>query len=436
MSRRVLIITYYWPPAGGAGVQRWLKFVKYLPQSGFEPYVLTVDPAYATYPVIDQSLGKEVPHSVRVIRTKTREPFGLYKKLFQKKEVPYSGFANEKEAGLPEKISRMIRGNLFIPDARKGWNRYAIQKAGEIIREEHIETVITTGPPHSTHLIGLALKKELNLPWIADLRDPWTDIYYYDKLYHSSLAKKLDSHMEKNVLETADRIIVVSDHMKKMFLTKTAKEISHKIAVIPNGFDEEDFAFPATKPRDEFLITYTGTMTEEYDIGGFMQALHTIIRETAAPVRLRFVGTISPQVKECVKHYGLDAYTTYIEQVPHQEVVTFMKETSALLLAIAHTQGNKALLSGKLFEYLATGNPILGIGPSDGDAATILQECKRGEMFDYHDITGIMGFLSKIVGNWKDNLESLDKTNQTFLKYSRKQLTRQLAELLDSFNDK
>ena len=197
--KKVLIITYYWPPSGGAGVQRWLKFVKYLPEFNIHPYVLSVDPQYASFPVLDESLEKEVPESVQVFKTKSREPFSFYKKITGESEIPYAGFVNQGNPGLLNKIARVIRGNLFIPDARVGWNKFALKKAIEIIQKYEIDTLITTSPPHSTQLIGLKLKNKTGVNWIADLRDPWTDIYYYKQMYHTIWAKKLDEKYEKKV---------------------------------------------------------------------------------------------------------------------------------------------------------------------------------------------------------------------------------------------
>ena len=194
--KKVLIITYYWPPSGGSGVQRWLKFSKYLPEFGIEPIVLTVDPDFATYPSIDTTLELEVSDSIRVYRTKAKNPLEVYQKI-RRKPAPQSGFAGEKKSGLLDKIFRFIRGNVFLPDARIGWNPYAFEKAKQLIKELNINTVITTSPPHSTQLIGLRLKKEFTIQWIADLRDPWTEIYYNKELFRTNWAERQDAKMEK-----------------------------------------------------------------------------------------------------------------------------------------------------------------------------------------------------------------------------------------------
>jgi len=267
-AKKVLIITYYWPPAGGAGVQRWLKMAKYLPQFGIEPFVLTVDESYASYPVVDPSFLDEVSSETKVYRTKSFEPLRIYGKLFGKKKVPYSGFTNVNTHTVGSKLSRWIRGNFFIPDARKGWNKYALPKALEIIKAENIETVITTGPPHSTHLIGLQLKnRKPTLKWIADFRDPWTDIYYYDDLLHTKRSKAKDLKLEKVVLNKSDLVLAVCPSNQKLLAQKLPKEQRGKIKLITNGFDEEDFEGVNRTSSDRILkIGYTGTLAQSYDV--------------------------------------------------------------------------------------------------------------------------------------------------------------------------
>jgi hypothetical protein len=228
---KILYITYYWPPAGGPGVQRAVKFAKFLPQFGITPVILTVDEKLGSYPLKDQSLLKDISPDLRISKTSTFEPLSLYSRLL-KKEVPYSGFANESNPSITQKISRFIRGNLFIPDARRGWNKYAIQEASRLIKEEGIQTILTSSPPHSTQLIGLHLKELFGIPWIADLRDPWTDIYYYSLMLHTPFAKYLDKRYERKVLEKADAILVTNHDTKNLFAGKSPSVARGKIHVI------------------------------------------------------------------------------------------------------------------------------------------------------------------------------------------------------------
>ncbi len=246
---KVLFFSYYWPPSGGAGVQRCLKFVKHLPEFDLTPTVITVDEKQGAYPVLDTSLAADIPPTTRIIRTATREPFEYYKKLTGKKEIPYGGFANQDKDSLVQKIFNFVRGNLFIPDARVGWNRFAVQAGKKLLQTETFTAIVTTSPPHSSQLIGLTLKKQFpHVKWIADLRDPWTDIYYYQELKHTALAKKIDANYEKAVIQTADAILVTSADTKRLLVAKSPTIDSTKIHVVPNGFDDEDFHYPSEPP--------------------------------------------------------------------------------------------------------------------------------------------------------------------------------------------
>ncbi len=272
-SKKILIISYYWPPSGGAGVQRIFKFAKYLSQSGFDPFVVTVDDKVASYPIRDQSLLADVPLDLKVFHTHSFEPLNILTKLTGNK-APYGGFANKDKEKFSQKVLRFIRGNFFIPDARKGWVKYAYAKAEELIAKESIETVIISSPPHSSQLIGLMLKKKFpKLKWIADLRDPWTDIFYYKDMLHTKMAAAKDAFFEKQVVEQADALIVVSKPILKNYLSKSSKITESKIHVIPNGFDEDDFPPMKLKANDAFTITYVGTIADIYNPGMFFEAL-------------------------------------------------------------------------------------------------------------------------------------------------------------------
>ncbi|WP_223284588.1 glycosyltransferase [Hymenobacter qilianensis] len=246
---RLLVITYYWPPSGGAGVQRSLKFVKHLPSFCVEPTVITVDASQGAYPVIDESLAAEVPASVRVFRTNTSEPFDSYKKLTGRKQIPHGGFANESKSSFQQQVFKFLRGNLFIPDPRRGWNKHVLQQCAELLAQGHtFDAVLTSSPPHSTQLIGLELKKRYGLRWIADMRDPWTDIYYYKELNHTPPARWLDAWYERQVLEQADEVLVTSPDTKRLFLGKSPRLAASKFHVLPNGYDESDFREPSAPP--------------------------------------------------------------------------------------------------------------------------------------------------------------------------------------------
>jgi glycosyltransferase involved in cell wall biosynthesis len=421
--KKVLIITYYWPPSGGAGVQRWLKFSKYLPGEGIEPIILTVNPNYANYPQRDPGLVDEVPGNVKVFQTKTREIYNLYKTLFRKKETEYGGFVNDNN-NLGGKFSRFIRGNFFHPDPRKGWNRYAKKKGLELIEKFDIKTVITSSPPHSSQLIGLYLKKKKNVYWIADLRDPWTDIFYYNKLLKLPPAKTLDKRTEKKVLTRADQIFTVSQPLASIFKNKIHED---KFKVIPNGYDEEDFHVPAFKKEDVYTITYTGTINSVYQPTIFFQSLSHL--KSDYKFKIRFVGKVSEDLVSVMKRIGIHEYCEFIPYVEHSKSIKYLLKSDMLFLAIPSTSNNKGILTGKLFEYLAAKKPILCIGPTDGDAAYIINRCKVGECFNYYDEAGILQFLKTRMKNRDNPLPSKYDENAIY-QYSRKFISRELANEL------
>jgi glycosyltransferase involved in cell wall biosynthesis len=429
-TKKVLFITYYWPPSGGAGVQRCLKFVKHLPEFGITPTVITVSEKEGSYPVLDESLAADIPAGVRVIRTATSEPFEFYKKITGKKEIPYGGFANERRESLAQKFFKFLRGNLFIPDARVGWNKYAIQAASKLLAEEKFEAVITTSPPHSSQLIGLALKQQFGVRWIADLRDPWTDIYYYKDLQHTTWAKNKDARYERDVIEKADALLVTSSDTKRLFLAKAPQVGSAKIKVLPNGFDEEDFKAPSAPPADAFVITYTGTITETYNIEAFLKALSQVAsRHPDIPFRLRFVGKISDSIFHQVVASGLEPVTEVIPFVPHSESVKYLLNSTVLLMGIPDVENNFCILPGKLFEYLAANKPIICIGPLHSDADRIIDECGAGRVFHYAAFDLMVDHLDQLAQGWKINT-NLDLPWIAYHRYSRRNLTGELARII------
>lgn len=421
--KKVLIITYYWPPSGGAGVQRWLKFAKYLPEFDWQPVILTVDPEYASYPQRDESLLAEVASNCLVYTTKSFELYNLYKWVSGKKEVPYGGFANESKEGLLQKASKFLRGNFLLPDPRKGWNKYALKKAAELIREFNIDTVVTTSPPHSTQLIGLRLKQKFNIRWIADLRDPWTDIYYYNQFKHTALALKLDKSYERKVIENADRLVTVSEDVKRIFAEKSNLQIAAKTAVIPNGFDEEDFRITEVQAETRKVITYTGTISEAYDVDAFLEALSGLNENLKSNILIRFVGKVPPSVAQKFRNTGLDV--ELVGYVDHPKSIEYLFRSDLLLLVIPKVKNNQGILTGKFFEYLASQKTVLAIGPVDGDLARIMEETQCGKLFDYADADGMLRFAEE-----KLNAPFTPSDNALAKSYSRKELTRKISQIL------
>lgn len=424
--KKILIITYYWPPSGGAGVQRWLKFAKYLPECDIKPIILTVDSKYAAYFQTDQSLKNDIHPDLIVCKTKSFEPLNILSKLIGKKNIPYGGFANVNKNSLLQTILRFIRGNLFIPDARIGWNKYAYKKAKDIITEYNIDTVITTSPPHSTQLVGLKLKKKFNIYWIADFRDPWTDIYYYLDLLHSKIVKWIDKRKEIKVLKSADKVITVGKSLSNYLYNKI---LQRKFSIICNGFDPDDFTGRNYIKPKIFTITYTGTLSDQYNISVFIDACHEC-KAQGNDFIIRFVGKVTESKLTEFSRAGLKNNIEIVNYVPHLKSIEYLLSSSVLLLVIPEFKGNDVILTGKLFEYLAARKIIIGLGPKNGDSNEIIKDCDAGRMFSGKDSTELKEYLMDLVRLWEKN-NDLNIKNNCYLKYSRKKLTEKLADIIN-----
>lgn len=422
---RLLVISYYWPPAGGPGVQRWLKTSLALCTAGHEVEVLTVDPAQATYPLLDESLLSEAA-GILVHTTWARDWYGAYQKLTRRKEVPFSGFANQ--AGSPgplQRLSRFVRGNFFLPDPRRSWNGYALSAARVLHRKCPYDAVITTGPPHSTHLIGRALKRELAVNWWADFRDPWTDIYYYDRFYPTSWARAVDAEMERSVLCSADRIITVSRDLQRLFTSKVP-EVAKRCHIMPNGYDPDDFsATPLPRESSVFTLAYTGTLTLEYPVQHVESALRLVLSQGYS-LLLKMAGRPAKEFEAAMKALSRDFpafQTDFMGYLPHKDSVALLQWADALRLLIPELPNNRGILTGKLFEYLGSGRPIWGFGPTDGDAQEIIMQSGAGSLFDSADMA------SQRLQSWITSRPDGAST-QARERYTRQALAQQLMESL------
>lgn len=427
--KKVLIITYYWPPASGPGVFRFLKFVKFLPKYGYIPYVLTVK--NGSYPSIDKSLLNEESTDLNVTRTYTLEPFALFNKLTgnKGKSLPV-GIAPQKKDSVLKKLMFYIRANYFIPDARKGWNIFAYKKAKRIISSENIDYLITTGPPHSTHLIGLKLKRNLNSKWIADFRDPWTNIYYNQFFPRTKKTEIKDKKLESKVLEQSDVSIAVSHGLVKEF-----EDRAKKIELIPNGFDLGDIPSRKIIRTENFVLSYVGNFKTNQNIPVIWEALSELkseIKDFSKNFRLHITGNCVQDVQQKIMQFALNDIVELKGHVNHETAIRKMLESNMLLFIIPKSENNKLILTGKLFEYLATQTPILSIGPLDGDADRLLKKQKRNEMIDYEDKTRFKDIIKKFYFKWLDNKKLVVTAKSDLSSYSREKLTEKLAQILDS----
>ncbi|AVR47473.1 glycosyl transferase family 1 [Christiangramia fulva] len=423
--KKVLIITYYWPPAGGPGVQRWLKFVKYLRDFQIEPVVYI--PENPGYPIIDGSLQDEVPEGIKILRQPIREPYKLAG-IFSKKETEKisSGIiAEEKKQSFLEKMMLFIRGNFFIPDARVLWVKPSVKYLSAFLKEEKIETLITTGPPHSLHLIGLNLKKHFNVKWIADFRDPWTQIGYHEKLKLTRSSREKHENLEKEVLQTADKIIATSFSTREEFQQKTSKEI----CLITNGFDIEENNRPYS--NDKFIISHVGSLLSGRNPINLWKALSELIKENPKfekDLQLSFAGRISEEVVSSMKDFGLSSFLELKGYVGHGKAVKLQRESALLLLLEIDSEITRGIIPGKLFEYLASKRPILAIGPHNWDVGKILSDAGAGQVFQYGDKETIKNFIFSEYQKFKNGEELLLASEVS--KYHRRETTKKLAELI------
>ncbi|ASV28775.1 glycosyltransferase [Maribacter cobaltidurans] len=422
--KKVLVITYYWPPAGGPGVQRWLKFVKYLPDFDVAPIVYI--PENPHYPLIDDSLMDEIPKDIKCYKQPIFEPYGLSSLLSGKKTKRISsGVITPKNQSVLERLMLWVRGNLFIPDARKFWVRPSVRFLGRVLKEHDIGTIITTGPPHSLHLIGLKLKEQHHLQWIADFRDPWTSIGYHKKLKLSSNAQKKHKDLEYRVLNSADKIVVTSKTTKQEFEQITTKPIK----VITNGY-----ALPESTSAEldkKFTISHIGSMLADRNPINLWKVLGELVRDNPdfkSSLELNFVGVLGENILNSIQEYGLEKHVNVIGYLPHDQAVEYQLKSQILLLVEIDSEETLGIIPGKYFEYLWANRPILGIGPSGWEVAEMITETKSGKVFDYTANSE----LKNVILNWFESYEdqSLTISSQHIEKYSRKELTRQLAEYI------
>lgn len=426
--RKVLIITYYWPPSGGAGVQRWLKFVKYLRSFGWEPVIYT--PSNPEFPSIDESLAQDIPEDVEVIGTSIWEPYSFYKKLIgaSKNERINAGFLSEKKRpGMAERFSIWLRGNFFIPDARKFWIKPSVKFLTNYLKTNKVDAIVSTGPPHTMHMIALGVKRNNGLPWLADFRDPWTNIDFYHELMLTKMADRKHHHQELSVLKEASEVVVISRSMKTDFL----KIYDRNYTVITNGFDAEDVADVEVTLDKKFSIAHIGTMVKTRNPQALWEALNVLVRDVpgfADGLEIKLVGSVDFSVMDSIAKAGLSGFVNKVAYLPHNEVVKVQQQSQVLLLLINDTPNAKVILPGKFFEYIAARRPILCIGPLDGDAAQVIDDVKAGIVVEKDNQEGIENAIRDFYKEFKNGELSINSKDIEM--FSRKALTGKIAERL------
>lgn len=424
-NSKVLIITYYWPPAGGPGVQRWLKFVKYLPGYGIEPVVYI--PENPTYPLQDKGLLYEVSPDITIIKQKITEPYA-WAAAFSKKDTAKisSGIIpDKKKQSALQRLMLWVRGNLFIPDARVLWVKPSVKFLKKYISENNIETIITTGPPHSLHLIGLQLKQQLNCKWIADFRDPWTTIGYHKELKLSASAEAKHKQMEKQVLNTADSILVTSPTTKKEFEALTDRPVT----VITNGYDTQ--IINKQLLDEKFTLAHIGSFLSERNPRILWKALSELINENEAfrtDFELKLIGAVSQEILTAIAEFKLDAYVNNLGYIPHNDAVAQQQKSQVLLLVEIDSEDTKCIIPGKLFEYMVSGRPVVGIGPEGADFSGIIKATNTGVFVMYNEKDKLKSILLEYYNRYKNHTLTVNAVG--LQQYSRKNLTGQLAEVI------
>lgn len=426
-NKNILIITYYWPPAGGPGVQRWLKFAKYLPDFGYNPIIYT--PENPSYPIVDESLTKEIDHNLEIIKTKIWEPYQIAEKLSKKNQKFKGGqFDIGKNQSWKSKLSIWIRGNFFIPDARVFWVKPSIKFLKNHLENHHIDTIITTGPPHSLHLIGLGLKKHFpNIKWIADFRDPWTEISYYQHLKLTKYADKKHHQLEKQVFENADITLATSYTDAENFRKKGANSVC-----ITNGFDTEISTLEQKNFTKKFTLSYVGVLEQLRNPEILWEILNELIIENSDfknDFSLKFVGRVDDAILSKIKSTELKNNLNILGYLPHNKSFEEMDNSDLLLITNFPNESSKGIIPGKIFEYLATGNQILSFGPKDADIEKILNKTQSGKHFNYLDRENIKHFILEIYSLWKNN--ELIKNTENIHQFHRKKLTEQLVKEIE-----
>ena len=439
-TKKILIISYYWPPAGGPGVQRWLKFVKYLPDFGWESTVFI--PENPSYPIVDETLQKDVPKNLKMIKTKIWEPYQLAEKFGKdNKKFKVGQFDVGENQSWKAKLSIFVRGNFFIPDARVFWVKPSVEFLEKYLKVNHYDVLVTTGPPHSLHLIGLGLKTKFpDLKWIADFRDPWTEISYYKHLKLTKIADKKHRKLESEVFKNADITLATSYTDAENFRKKGANAFC-----ITNGFDvdasttlsmteENSKTLPLSNSTTKFTLSYIGVLEQLRNPEILWETLNVLVQENADfknDFELKFVGRLDDKILQKIETSVLKNNLTNLGYQTHDVALKHMQDSTVLLMTNFPQESSKGIIPGKIFEYLATGKTILSFGPKDADVEKILNETKAGKHFGYEEKENLKNFILESYQNWKSG--TLNQNAENIEQFSRKNLTRKLVDLMNKW---
>ncbi len=415
--KRCLLLTYYFPPCGGAGVQRWVRFLRYLPENGWLPTVITTQ--NGDYPVIDDSLLATIPSEIEIIRTHTPSYKGLFRMFAGKKAtIPYGDFSTGKTDSPLKKLAFQLRLHLVAPDMRIMWNPYLYKAALQELRTKPYDCVVTSAPPHSTHLVGMKLRRRFGVPWLADFRDPWTKVFYLQQQKQNPIIRWINRRMEKRVIASADLNLIITKFIAEE-LPKGNKQVLY------NGYDSEDFRHATYQRQDKFRVKYIGKVTQGQDISIAIRALQELRDEGLDKLEMVFVGTW-PEQETLFKQ----DFVRYLPQMSHEKAVEQIVDAEALLLLINQYPGSKGMLTTKLFEYIGSGTPVVSLGDTTGEAAAVLRDFHAGIMIDYVDINAFKQEIKRLYQSWENGTPI--RNNGDTSSISAKKQTTQLADFMSS----
>ncbi len=433
--KKVLIITYYWPPCGGIGVLRCLKFAKYLRQYGWEPVIFTAEDAH--YPSIDVTNEKDIPEGITVLHQKIWEPYHIYKFITgQKKDANVNNvfYATEKKPGTLHKLSVWIRSNFFIPDARSLWIKPSVAFLQKYLEENHVDAILSNGPPHSNTRIATLIKKKTGIPWLADFQDPWSQVDYFSMLDLTSWGRKKHLRMEQEVFKHADAITIVSNTWKKDLESIGAKNVK----VLPWGFDADDFKEIDFIPDPDFSITHIGILGSDRNPIELWEAIHVLGKEEPGlkdKLKINLVGLVDTGIKEDITKLGLDKNVTFSGSVDRKKALSFAANSKVLLLVLNRQENAAGRIPGKFFEYLAAGRPILAIGPAQSDVAEILAKTQSGYYCNFDDVAATKSALQALYHQFLQN--TLSATSPDAIQtYANEKITGQLVDILNVISKK
>jgi hypothetical protein len=398
MSKKILLITYYWPPAGGPGVHRWLRFSNYFKENGWDLTVYC--PEDAAWPVIDQGLMSELPSDIKLIRRKIFEPH----KYLQKKAgfEGGAGIGSKNKGGIIKRLMIWTRGNLFIPDSRRFWINPSYRYLKKHLKSNpDIRHIISTGPPHSMHLIALKLKQHFpDLKWTADFRDPWTEIDYYQELLPGKFADKQQKKLEKAVLRQADLVVGIGADCANGL----ERIGGRKVEIVTNGFIFPEFDEKQTQLDEKFTIAHFGSMAASRNPIVLWKALAAVLQKDSSlqeHLRINLYGSVDFSITESLLEYGLSSYFGGAQNVTHAESIQLQRTTQLLLLVANKAVNSKGILTGKFFEYLGAKRPMLVVGQKDSDLEKVVEETQSGYFVDYDEVEATICFIEESFEKFK-----------------------------------